>query len=271
MTICIAVICDNYNSIVVSSDYMLTNPMLSIQFEHPEKKMNILSGNCVALTAGDALAHDELFSMVQSDIEAIKEPSILNIVEILKKCYQEIRRREIMEMILKPAGFIDINHFHKKQRMVIPEIVMNIQREMERYDFGLEILIAGISEGLSHIQGVFDPGTSKNFNSIGFHAIGSGSPHAINALIGNECNQKTPLENAIILVYEAKKIAEKAPGVGHTMTNITIITKKGIFIFSKEDINKLDGIYKLWKDRNKEWKIKITNLLKEVMKKNGDK
>ncbi len=92
MTICISVICDNSSKLIVASDNMLTNEVLSIQFEHPTKKMTELSDKCIALTAGDALAHTELFNSVQCEIDRLKEPSIVEIVETVKECYQGIRK-----------------------------------------------------------------------------------------------------------------------------------------------------------------------------------
>jgi len=45
-------------------------------------------------------------------------------------------------------------------------------------------------------------------------AIGTGDTHAISTLIYNEYTQKVSLNRALYLVYESKKAAERAPGVG---------------------------------------------------------
>ena len=97
MTICLAAICDNSSRLVVASDSMITNRALSIEFEHLTKKMTELSDSCVALTAGDALTHTELFTSVQDEIKKLKSPTLKNIISKIKECYQEIRRREITE------------------------------------------------------------------------------------------------------------------------------------------------------------------------------
>ena len=96
MTICLAAICDNGSRLVVASDSMITNPALSIEFEHLTKKMTELSDRCVALTAGDALAHTELFNSVQDEIEKLKSPTLKNIISKIKECYQEIRKRDLV-------------------------------------------------------------------------------------------------------------------------------------------------------------------------------
>jgi ATP-dependent protease HslVU (ClpYQ) peptidase subunit len=229
MTICIAAICGGGSNVILASDSMIINEWLSIQFEHQTKKMALLSDCCIALTAGDALAHTELFNVVQGEINKLKSPMVSEVVEKIKTCYQSIREREINERILNPRGFRDFSEFYKAQRVMIPETILPIQAEIDGYDYGLEILIGGMSGNTASIYGIYNPGTSKCFDAIGFHAIGSGGPHALNTLIARGCHQETALWEGTLIVYEAKKMAEKAPGVGARITNMSIMNSKGFF------------------------------------------
>lgn len=172
MTICIAAICEKNLNLILAADSMLTNEGLSIQFEHPTRKLTPLSDSCVALTAGDALAHTELFNRAQDEINKLRTPSVLEVVSKIKECYQWIREREIKEKILNPRGFKDFKEFYKIQRELHPDISLGIQNQIDGYDYGLRILVGGISEGIAHIYGISDPRTSKCFDAIGFHAIG---------------------------------------------------------------------------------------------------
>jgi len=264
MTICIAAICEKGSSLVLATDSMITNEGLSIQFEHPTKKMTSLSDSCIALTAGDALAHTELFNMVQGEITKLKAPLILEIVSKIKECYQRIRKSEIMGKILIPRGFNNFEDFYKAQRVLIPDIALTIQNQIDRYEYGLEILVAGISEEVAHIYGISDPGTSKCFDAIGFHAIGSGLPHAINTLIARGCHQSSDLKEALLIVYEAKKMAEKAPGVGANITDICIMKPQGITEFPRDKLGQLNKIYEKWVRREPNWASDLDALLKEI-------
>jgi len=264
MTICIGGICEGGSSIVLATDTMLTNQGLSIQFEQPARKMTRLSDACVALTAGDALAHTELFTTAQADIAKLKAPSVLEIVDRVKYCYQVTRKREIQERILNPRGFPGFREFYEAQRVLIPDIALAIQTEIERYDYGLEILIAGVSEGKAHIYGVSDPGTSKPFDAVGFHAIGSGLPHAINTMIARGWHHALPLEDGLVVVYEAKKMAEKAPGVGSTITDISIIIASGIMDVPRERIPQLHQSYEKWVRKESDWRQRVTEILDEL-------
>lgn len=264
MTICIAAICKQASSLILATDSMLTNAGLAIQFEHPTKKMACLSDSCIALTAGDALAHTELFNMVQAEVTKLKAPSVLEIVSKIKECYQDVREREIREQILNPRGFKDFKDFYEAQRALVPDIALTIQSQIDRYDYGLEILVAGIDGNSAHIYGIVDPGTSKCFDAIGFHAIGSGLPHAINTLIARGCHQEICLEEGLLIVYEAKKMAEKAPGVGTHITNLCVMNSQGIRDFPRDKIGELHKIYERWVRREPNWASDINTLLKEV-------
>lgn len=264
MTICIAAICDESNSLVIAADSMLTSSSLSIQFEHPRRKINPLSERCVALTAGDALAHTELFGMVSGEIVQLKDPSVSSIVDTIKSCYQKIRKSVITERYLLPRGFSGFEEYYSAQKHLMPEIAMSIQQEMEHFDYGLDIIVAGVTDGVSHIYGISDPGTSMCFDAVGFHAIGSGLPHAINTLIARGHHQGTELVLSVITVYEAKKMAEKAPGVGSDFTDLTIIRRKGVCEIPREKISRVNEAYDKWITRDDGWKDQITELLKEV-------
>jgi len=264
MTICIAAICEQGSSLILASDTMLTNEWLSIEFEHPTRKMTRLSDSCIALTAGDALAYTELFNEVQKEITKLKAPSVLEIVNKIKECYQHIRKREIEERILNPRGFNDLKDFYEIQRGLVQDVALTIQSQIDRYDYGLEILTAGISGNTAQIYGISDPGTSKCFDAMGFHAIGSGLPNAINTLIARGFHHGIPLEEGLLIVYEAKKMAEKAPGVGGSLTDISNMKAHGLIEFPRDRFEELHKIYDKWIRREPSWADDFDVLLKEI-------
>jgi len=252
------------SSLVLATDSMITNEGLSVQFEHPTKKMTRLSSGCIALTAGDALAHTELFNMVQEKITKLKAPSVIEIVGKIKECYQYIRKNEIKDRILSPRGFDSFEDFYQAQKVLHPDVAVVIQGQIDRYDYGLAILVAGISEGGAHIYGILDPGTSKCYDAIGFHAIGSGLPHAINTLIARGYNQSMSLAEALLVVYEAKKMAEKAPGVGSSITDICVMNSQGTTEFPRDKISELQKEYEGWVRRDPDWQSNLDALLEEM-------
>ena len=97
----------------------------------------------------------------------------------------------------------------------------------------------------AHIYGVFDPGTSQCFDALSFHAIGSGLPHAVNALIARGYHSGFSLSEAIMAVHEAKSRAESAPGVG-SITDMVVMTPQGACDISRAGIEKLKSVHTLW-------------------------
>lgn len=71
MTICIGAICDNKSKVIVASDRMITASYPPVEFEHGIPKMEKISNTCVALTAGSALAHTELFRDAKLEISQL--------------------------------------------------------------------------------------------------------------------------------------------------------------------------------------------------------
>lgn len=265
MTICISALCEKSSQAILATDSMITNQALSIEFEHPTKKTTLLSDSCGALTAGDALAHTELFNMVYGKVSQLKSPSTFTIVETIKGCYRSLREREIKETILNPNGFDDFADFFQAQKHILPDIAYTIQSRIENYDYGLEIIVAGVNRNQASIYGITNPGTSKSFDAIGFHAIGSGLPHALNTLIAKSCCSDTPLWEALLIVYEAKKMAEKAPGVRGKTTNLSIVKEGQIIEFPNDKIEVLNDIYKKWA-KGDEF---VAGELKEILKSIG--
>ena len=261
MTICIAAVCGRGSVLVMAADRMLTSSALSIQFEHASRKFTPLSDSCVALTAGDALAHTELFDAVRDEIAKIKAPSVPQVVETIKECYQSIRRKEIEERILRPKGINSLAEYLQVQRSLVTEIAFNFQSQIDNYDYGLEVLVGGANGDVARIFGISNPGTSECYDAIGFHSIGSGLPHALNTLIARGCHRDISLAQCLLTVYEAKKMAEKAPGVGATITDICVVDSTGIYEFPQNGLDQLRESHERWIKQESEWDNSVNALL----------
>lgn len=204
------------------------------------------------MTAGDALAYTELFDEVTQRLAPLRSPGVRQTVEAIKDCYNEVRHKAIQERVLRPRGLESLEYFHKIQSHLHPEIVFGIQGRIDRYDYGLQILVAGGGKTGAHIYRVFNPGTSHCFDAIGFHAICTGTSHAINALIAHECYPSRVVYEAIVIVYEAKRVAEKAPGVG-VLTDMAVIAHGRLVLFPRKEIECIEPIYQKWLRRDGSW------------------
>jgi ATP-dependent protease HslVU (ClpYQ) peptidase subunit len=116
MTICIGMLCDSSKQAIVASDRMVTAGDLTVAFEHDVPKITELTGNCLALTAGSALVHTDLFRAVKRSLHTGANPPISEIVDKVKDEYLNIRNQEIEDRFFKVRGF-NVKWFIQNQRL----------------------------------------------------------------------------------------------------------------------------------------------------------
>lgn len=267
MTICIVGICDppingTPMKAIAIADRMITAG--DTEFEQETfSKIDKLAGNCVAVTAGSALAHTELFVATRAKFAGTPTPPIAEIVQEVKDNYVKLRTCRAEERYFRPLG-LTVASFLENQRSLDSTLVLRLSRQLEDAVYGgghvgLQIVIAGVDTTGAHIHCVFDPGTSESFNSIGYCSIGSGERHADSTLIINGYTSAMPLKKALYLMFEAKKRAEVAPGVGRIYTDVSIVTDTCIQNLGAEEVEKLQNLY----SRREELEISSREAIKE--------
>ena len=250
MTVCIAALCDNSSGVVLIADRMITSG-LAIQFEHPlARKVTALSGNCVAMTAGDALAYTELFDEVRRKTANRCFTAVEDFVEIVKQSYQNLRQKQIVERVLRPLSFESFDEFYRLIGRLPEAMVYDVWSKIHGHDYGLEILLGGMTYDQAHIYAVADPGTSHCFDSIGFHVIGSGMNLAMSSLISSTCHAEMSRDQVLVRAFDAKQTAENAPGVGR-LTDVSVILEDGSVHFTNEQIKRLKHCCRAWKNGDK--------------------
>lgn len=239
MTVCIGAICQNQDVVVVASDRMVTTNMPPIEFEHTKQKIFEVSPNCVLLTAGNALKPVELIPKLK--IVLSKKPSLSEISEQTKNLYQALRAAQAEDIFLRPRTISKEIFYSRGASFIPPDLFRAIDRDFTMFNYGLDILVAGV-DNEAHLYGVSNPGIANCYDTIGFHAIGIGSLHAIQTFIANGFKTSYNVDEAISIVYEAKRAAEAAPGVGQK-TDICLITRDQILQLPGEIIKELAKIY----------------------------
>ena len=243
MTQIIAAICDGRKKVIALSDRMLTTRDLSLAFEHEEPKIEKITEHCVALTAGSALRHYPIFRAVRIKYANIARPvSIMEIAKAVKEEYQKARLEAVEDAILRPRG-LTLESFYQMQRTLHDAVIMNLNREMERYNFDLHIVIAGVDDEGGHIYYITNPGIMEPFDALGFCCIGTGDRYADAVFAYRRYSPSIDLKRALFIAYEAKKESEMAGGIGPT-TDIVIIDDKGVHKVPQQIIEQLDNIYR---------------------------
>jgi 20S proteasome alpha/beta subunit len=238
VTVCIAAICEEGSKVVVVSDKMLTAG--DLEFEHPGSKIIKLGASCVAMTAGSGLRHIELMKGVKKEVEKLAAAEIEQIAEKVKEEYQAVRLKRAEELYLRPRG-LKLQQYHRGE-LPSPDITMTLDHQIRSYDFDLDIIVAGVDREGAHIFAIYNPGTFECFDAIGYHAIGSGLRHATFNLIERGHSHTAKLCEAMWAVFEGKKKAERAPGVGKE-SDFAVVENGAVWYFDKATTGALEGLY----------------------------
>lgn len=248
-------------------DRMLTSEGLSIEFEQLQCKIHQISNSCVVMSAGDALAPTDILRDAESEVCQLTNPLIRQIAGIIKEEFIKNRRRTVEETIVRPRGFCNLDKFYEDMRQLPPDVYTIIDDQITRFHIitnsQLSMIVAGVDLTGAHIYQVSDPGTTNCFDTIGFHAIGSGEPHAVSLITSYDYTNRFPLNRAIWIAYEAKKRSEKAPGVGKG-TDMCVIDGKGVKALSSDALASLEEAFANKQTSDMNWLDKIPDFTGEI-------
>ena len=242
MTICIAALCEEGQAVVVASDRMLSAPFLTIEFDHPDAKIDTINPRCVVLSAGDALSVTDILSDSSGISNQLQDPTVQLIMDEVKQRFVQVRGRLINERLFQPRGLSFKKYYTGVIQGLPSDLAMLLDNQVQNFQLGVSLTVAGIDSTGAHIFSIEDPGVSQCFDRLGYHAIGSGHRHAIVSLVSLQHDRKINLKSAVYNVYSAKKHAEMAPGVGQT-TDISIIDKDGTREISENTLEILSTIF----------------------------
>ena len=226
VTVCIGAICDDGKTAVVAADKMVTfGPPMMLQTEPSAlQKITSVSEECVLLFAGAVPDGEEVVNRTVSRLAGKTKPPITEIAEATGQAYAELKNRRVEENILRPflgVGFIEFQTLVAQSPS--SQILQQILGLITQHNLQLDLLVAGLDDSGSHLSVITHPGVSMPMDTTGFAAIGAGGLHAAVRISLDKHTKKAPLVEALYSVFEAKKAAEVAPGVGN-LTDMAIIS-----------------------------------------------
>jgi len=248
MTVCIGALCEDGKSVVVAADKMVTfgTPM-NLQTEPPDlKKIVKLTKKSVLLFSGSVPDGEEILVSAQSKLSNNPKQTTAKIAEAVKDAYADLKKKRVEETILKPLLGADFPKFQTLvSQSASSQILQQVLGLISQHNLQAELLVAGTDDAGAHLFIVSHPGILLPVETTGYAAVGSGGLHAGISLSLAQHSKVLPLVDAIYNVYEAKKSAEVAPGVGK-LTDMAIVTATEV-IFAKDPL--FDTLEKAHKER----------------------
>jgi ATP-dependent protease HslVU (ClpYQ) peptidase subunit len=246
MTVCIGALCEAGKSIVIAADRMVTfGPPMSLQAEPPTLRKIFNAGqSCVMLFSGGVPDGEELISNVVLTLGGSRNHLVAQVAEIVRNSYVKLKTKRVEENILGPLLGSDYATFRTLvAQSSSSQLLQQVLGMIMQHNLQLEILIAGTDATGGHLFAVTHPGQILSVNMVGYAAIGSGGMHAAVALSLGGHTAAATLCDAVFNVYEAKKAAEVAPGVGN-LTDIAIVKNGQIFGIKHDLLDILEEVHK---------------------------
>ncbi|HJW19137.1 MAG TPA: hypothetical protein VJ571_01090 [Candidatus Nitrosotalea sp.] len=249
MTVCIAAICDlgtDPTSGITSPKLLLCADRLVstiVQFEAlGTSKIRVIGKYFLMATTNDSNAVQIITNNVIHRVRELKNISIKQTADVISEECIKFKKSTIEKDILFKYELIT-----DKLKINPDTLAKEAKSELDSYIYELqiELIIAGIEKDAKHpeIYTINQNGNIRQHDSIGFVTIGSGESLALSELTRHRYSPYTDLSRATMLVYFAKKAAERAIGVGDNTDLVVVhLVKKDesmstdLAILSKEKI-----------------------------------
>lgn len=263
MTVCIAVACDKHSGaapkLIMASDTLMSFGITSTD----ALKARGLSETWSVMMAGDDVTYAETVITTAQQLIASKSTRELRDAAFsVGRAYQIVRRNVIEEEYLSPYN-LDLDSFLSKG----PDFPTASKRqsvldEIAGFDLSCTFLVAGFSPSNSNpcIFEIVNPGKYVPRSSVGYWAIGSGDINVITYLARRNQKGSTDFATSLYNAIAAKKLAEKASGVGQN-THVYIL-EAGINGIKWVNSPQIAQIEEMWE--KEEAHVRPSNLAKRV-------
>jgi len=240
MTVCIAAIADEGKSLIIAADQMATMPHLVAENEGNHKIFE-LSNNIYLLAAGSGFNAHKVYNNAKGS--SVRASTVGDWVLKIQTAYKQIKLYTAENMFLAPRGLQDFQDYLNRHGSLNNQVVALIDSQLMSGDhFQEHFIVTGVDpSGNASVYIIQPPGEFGQIND--FVAIGSGQSHASNSLYARGYSINMTEKEATYLVFEAKRRAEKAPGVGKA-TDMIVVSKSGkAKNLTEAEIDKLDTLY----------------------------
>ncbi len=166
------------------------------------------------------------------------------VADTVRTAYATLKRKRVEEVILAPMLGTDFQGF---QGLIggaaASQLLAQVLGMVMQHNLNLDLLVAGLDATGAQLYAVGHPGQVIPMNSTGFSAVGSGGLHAAVRMSLGQHTPTASLVDTVYNVYEAKRAAEVAPGVGN-LTDMSILKDGKTTQVSPELFKVLEEVHK---------------------------
>jgi hypothetical protein len=239
MTQIIAALCNNKKDLILIGDRQVTTTDDTLHYDY-EPKLKPITEKAICLEAG-TMHEPEVIADSKTEIAGRQD--IRQIAEIVAKNYRKQRMIRLEAEILSKYGLVSFDDFFSKQQTMHDSVLDTIMKELDDYELGLELIIAGHDKnGEPHIYLIDEPGTSVSYDNVGYCCTGIGESHADSVFAFYGYEPSKTIEEVLYIAYAAKKRAQMASGVGEK-TDAWFMDYDGCHKIKQSTIDNLEKYY----------------------------
>jgi len=268
MTVCIAVACDyhpkqinNHPQLIMVSDTLLSMGITSAD----TLKARALTSNWSVMLAGEDVTYaEDVIEQARKNIKSRGVSSQIDAVWSMVNAYKSIRIEQIEQRYLSSYNITVAEFLAKNPDFPTPTKRQSLLDDIDKFDLGCEFLVSGFPPTGSNpcIFQITNPGRYVPQSLQGYWAIGSGDANAITYLARRNQSDLRPFASSLYNAIAAKKLAEKAQGIGPD--TIVYIMKHGGTQVEFLTTSQVDAIIKMWNEE--EANVQPANLEDRVKK-----
>jgi 20S proteasome alpha/beta subunit len=212
---------------------------MNLQMEPPSlKKIIEVTDKVLLVFSGGTADGEEIIAGARPSLAANPRQSVHQIAEAIKDSYSKYKQRKVEETILKPLLNCDFGQFQAMvAQSVISQMLQQVLGLIMQHNLNADLLVAGVDDSGAQVFAITHPGQLFPLGTTGFGAVGSGAIHAAVRMSLAQHTKAASLVETIYNVYEAKRAAEVAPGVGQKFTDLALI-HEGRIVFAESSLLK---------------------------------
>lgn len=229
MTICIAAVAtttEGYQFVLCAADRKITIGDTEYEPNFPNKFF-LISNSIILMPSGDYSLHAAMVGDLQEEMRAFHKanpgvwPNVENFADRYRAIYANRKRRRWEQETLFPEGLsLETFHTSNLSEETKARLIKGIRDDLLP---PVSAIIAGIDEGGAHIWTTSDDDDPQPQMPLGYAAVGMGSHHAETQYRLARYSPYTNPNDALWMIYLAKKRSEVAPSVGSKATDIYVL------------------------------------------------
>jgi 20S proteasome alpha/beta subunit len=234
MTVGIAVICEDGNTVVVVADRGIVFGSPQLQAERVDPKIEILNKSNLLMFSGGF----QDFDIIRRAVGTLSDATFQEIVSRLNTACEQ-RVHDNHSRALRRLGLsLEALGSDALSRATKSKVVADLQSQTLPGAF----LIAGVDDKKASISTASDQ-TPNCHDTVGFCAVGSAEQSCLPLMTARGANRAMSAGQAAYVAYEAKRAAETSYGIGK-QTDIAIVgVGRPAELLQKEVIEELEKVY----------------------------